>query len=259
MMERMAQRSLHAGARVLTARRLEVEVQGLHHLPPTGPLLIAARHVHHLYDGCVLLAAAPRPLHLLVALDWAETRRTRRLMEWACATARWPVILRPERLRAPHVRSAYRPEESVGYLRRATHGAVALLCTGHALVVFPEAYPNVDPVFTPKPNDEAFLPFRPGFVRLVARAQRDGHTCVPIVPAGLTYRRGQRWRVRLRFGPPLLLAAGTDRADRVALVREVEAQVRVLSAPAPCRRTPALWGQDAAPAPGVKRGPAGGR
>ena len=54
-------RAMRQGCRRLAARRLELTVQGLEHVPPAGPALIAARHFHHLYDGCALLAAIPRP------------------------------------------------------------------------------------------------------------------------------------------------------------------------------------------------------
>jgi 1-acyl-sn-glycerol-3-phosphate acyltransferase len=217
---------LRAGARVIAARRLDLRVEGWEHLPRRGPLLIASRHYHHLYDGCLLLGVVPRPLHLLVALDWVARRRDRRLMEWACRTAQWPVVLRTERLHAGN--SAYGPTDAGRYLRHAVHDAVALLRAGRALAVFPEAYPTVDPHATPKASGDAFLPFRPGFIRLVEMAQRDGRTCVPIVPAGLVYRPGPRWEATLRFTAPLYVAG---RADRAAVVRLVEEQVRLLSTP----------------------------
>jgi 1-acyl-sn-glycerol-3-phosphate acyltransferase len=44
----------------LAMRRADVRVEGLGHLPATGPAVIAARHFHHFYDGCALLAVVPR-------------------------------------------------------------------------------------------------------------------------------------------------------------------------------------------------------
>ena len=105
---------LRAGAQALAARRLDLRVEGLEHLPRRGPLLIASRHYHHLYDGCALLAVAPRPLHLLVALDWVTTRRDRRLMEWACRMVQWPAVLRAERLQPGA--SAYAAADAGRYL-----------------------------------------------------------------------------------------------------------------------------------------------
>ncbi len=71
------------------------------------------------------------------------------------------------------------------------------------VLVFPEGYPNIDPSFTPKADDGAFLPFEPGFLRFVALAEQDGITRVPIVPVGLEYQRRDRWRVTVRFGHPV--------------------------------------------------------
>ena len=58
------------GACRLAARRIDLRVEGLEHLPATGPAIIAARHFHHFYDGCALVAVVPRPMKILVTLDW---------------------------------------------------------------------------------------------------------------------------------------------------------------------------------------------
>ena len=47
------------GACRLAARRIDLRVEGLEHLPATGPAIIAARHFHHFYDGCALVAVVP--------------------------------------------------------------------------------------------------------------------------------------------------------------------------------------------------------
>jgi putative membrane protein len=103
---------------------------------------------------------------------------------------------------------------------------VGLLRAGLPLLVFPEGYPNIDPSYTPKTDDDAFLPFRPGFIRFVALAERDGLTHVSIVPVGLEYARGDRWRLTVRFGPPIAFASGVDHVEQVHAIEE---QVRRLS------------------------------
>lgn len=221
---------LRRGARILVARRLDLRVEGLEQLPLSGPALIAARHYHHLYDGAALVAVAPRPMHIFVALDWVRGRLTRRVMETLCGTAGWPVVLRADGPALQQGGSAYRAGERGIVLRRALRDTTHLLRAGRVLVVFPEAYPNVDPGYTLKRGDDAFLPFDPGFVRLVEIAQRGRRTHIPIVPVGLHYERGHgrgaRWRVTLRFGSPLMVDKTTDRA---AFAREVERSVRQLS------------------------------
>jgi len=228
--ESVAQRVMLTGAKVVGARGTDLRVEGAEHLPQTGPVLIAARHFHHLHDGTAIMSSAGRPVHILVALDWVKGGPGRALMERACRMAGWPVILRGDGLAGQDGQTAFTASETRSYLRRAVRESVSLLRAGKPLVVFPEAYPNIDPAYTPKSGDD-FLPFRPGFVRLVEMAQRDGTTRVPIVPTGFAYepRTGGRWQVVMRFGQPIWLDDATD-ASRVA--RIVEEQVRYLSSAA---------------------------
>ncbi len=233
--QRISWLTINTGSRALTRGKVQVKVEGLEYVPGSGPVLIAAHHFHHLYDGCILVQAIPRKLHLLVALDWVQKRWLRRLMEWACAMVDWPTILRTERL-AEDTRndsktgqSAYSSDEAKHYLRQAVGDSVRLLRNGEVLVVFPEAYPNIDPTFTPKNNNRAFLPFRPGFDKLVEMAEKDGQTRVAIIPAGLSYVQDGQWHVTLRFGPAL---SRSEYATSTQLVQIVEEQVQALSQPA---------------------------
>lgn len=220
---RIAPTAIQQIARLIAARRLQIQVEGHAHVPTSGPVLIVARHYHHLYDGCALIATILRPVRILVALDWLQQPLARRVIDWACATAQWPVIVRddsPALMASGDVRRT---------LRRAVDQTVALLRAGELVVIFPEGYPNIDPHYTPKRSTDEFLPFRPGFAALAQLAARDGHTQVPIIPTGLAYQPGRPWQVTLRFGTPLFL---NEWPDRDALVRAVEAEVRQLSAPA---------------------------
>ena len=221
-------RVLRLISRRLVQRNLALSVEGLEHLPSAGPVLIVARHVHHLYDGCILLSVIPRPLHILVALDWIKQRPLRRLMEQACRIANWPIVLRSERFRhtSANETSIYTANEARPYLRRAVINAIGVLREDKILVIFPEAYPNIDPAPTPKSTIEAFLPFRSGFARLVERAEQDKQTPVAIIPTGLTYRQDARWQVCLRFGPALYRHEFTHTEQ---FIRAVEARVHVLS------------------------------
>lgn len=236
-LERMTTLVLRTGSRALLLPNTSVQIVGMENLPRSGPVIIAARHFHHLYDGCVLLANVPRPVRILSALDWTASGLSRRVMERACALAGWPVILRTECLgeRPGSVQSAYSIDEAGRYLHRAIRSSVRLLRGGGALVVFPEAYPNVDPhpMNTPKSGAGDFLPFRPGCARLAQLAEKDGHTHVAIVPAGLMYARSRRkghWQITLRLDPALWLR---DFADSTHLMRAVEEGVQMLSCSVP--------------------------
>lgn len=206
----------------LSARRIDLRVEGLEHLPERGPVVLAARHYHHFWDGCALVATLPRPIHLVVALDWVENPIGKRVMTAACRAAAWPVVARPD-----HPRHSQAPAESDAALMRvAARESVDLLRARRALLVFPEGYPNLDPGYTPKTGDTDVLPFRPGFLRFVALAQRAGIGPVPIVPVGLEYQRGERWHLTIRFGTPVTPGAEDHRGD---LLRHIEAEVRRLS------------------------------
>ena len=225
---------LRSASHVVARRKLHLRVEGLDNVPEKGPVLLAARHFHHFYDGVVLMDAVPRPLHILVALDWVDSQPLRRLMEWATRTAGWPAVLREEGLTRddrgfiPHPRSAFRRDEVERYRLRSIRDSVGFLCAGRAVVIFPEGYPNVDPRFTPKRSDDEFLEFRSGFTTVVSIAQRRLQTTVPIIPTGLAYERGARWRVVVRFGAPLYWNATPARAE---LIRTVQRRVEILSRP----------------------------
>jgi putative membrane protein len=230
MMDVISWRVLRRGAAIALAREADLRVEGLEHVPRRGPVLIAARHYHHLLDGCALIRTVDRPSHIVVGLDWAGNRLLRRAMDALCRAARWPVVERPEHPDQPRPKRGGDGRDRRAVLRSSARDTTALLREGRVVVVFPEGYPNIDPSFTPKRGDE-FLPFQPGFLSFVRMAQRTGTGPVPVVPAGFAYERAEengdgRWRITLRFGPPVMV---TDAV--VGGVDAVERAVRDLSQP----------------------------
>ena len=223
---------LHKGSWLIARRKVKLVVEGLENVPRTGPVLIVARHYHHLYDGCVLMRAIPRPLHIFVALDWVRKRWVRNFMELACYMVDWPIVLRSEQLHTSRDQHSKTPEraytlgESRSFIRNAMKDSVRILRSGEVLVVFPEAYPDIDPRNTPRTENDASLPFRQGFARLVEMVEKDGHTKVTIIPTGLSYTQRGRWNVTLRFGPAI---TRSDYIDSTHLLRDVEMRVRELS------------------------------
>ncbi len=215
-------------------RKVSIDAEGIEHIPPSGPTLIAVRHFHWFFDGYTLVRTIRRPLHTVVALDWMQSTSLRLVVEYACSLADWPVVLRSEQFRqhADDTHWAYDANETRQYLRRVTLGTVRLLRSGSVLVIFPEGYPNIDPHPTPKTDLISFLPFRPGFVKMVELAERDRRTQVAIIPAGLSYTQqpGNRWHITVRYGPPLHLS---DFASSEQLLLAVEERVHVLSGAVP--------------------------
>ncbi len=229
-MQRAAQLVIPIVARALSWRRLNTTVVGAQNIPRSGPVLIAARHYHHLFDGLALIATIPRPISILVTLDWVCGRGMCAVMEWATKTARWPAILRPDALqhaKLPPTASPFSSSDVARYRRAALNDAVTLLLGESVLVVFPEGYPNVDPHFTPKTQPDQFLRFRGGFATILALAEHRLGAQIPVIPAGIHYVSGSsRLTVHLRFGKPLFLH---DHFSRAALVRNVQQQVAKLS------------------------------
>lgn len=221
---------MRLGSIFIARSRVKIQVEGLEHVPREGPVLIAARHFHYFYDGYTLVRSLPRRLHTVVALDWLQAQSLRLIIEVGCALADWPVVLRGEEMRqhAEGGRWAYQHVESRRYLRQVMQDAVRLLRAGEVLVIFPEGYPNIDPHHTPKEDLEAFLPFQPGFIKMVELAERDRQTSVAIVPAGLLYVKDgkKHWQTTVRFGSALFLKsfASTDNA-----LQAVEECVHALS------------------------------
>lgn len=232
----MANRTIRLAARRLMAGKVDLTVTGQDNVLATGPMVLAARHYHHLFDGTSILTTIDRPLRVMVALDWVTVGTQRRIAESLCSVAGWPVVLRPDadqyrpELAADLVRRATYQRDTTRYLKLAAVQSVAILARGDALLMFPEGYPNIDPSFTPKSDrNDDFLPTLPGAVRIPLLAQAAGLAPIPIVPVGLHYCRvgDDRWAIQLRFGEPLF---ATDRRESSDTVERLSTAIRALSA-----------------------------
>src|SRR5437867_10491813 len=141
-------RMLRRPLRQALTRWFDLQVDGLEHLPSSGPYLVAANH-HNYLDGVVLGVAAPGPISFLVMPR-----------VWR-ATPLHPLFHR-------HVGSIpiklERPD--VGALRRALH----LLQEGGVVGIFPEGPFSVRGLLEPGMPGVALLALRFG---------------VPVLPPGL--------------------------------------------------------------------------
>jgi len=167
-------RALRGPVRQVLGRWFDLRVEGLEHLPASGPYLIAANH-HNYLDGIVLGVAAPEPISFLVMPR-----------VWR-ATPLHPMFHR-------HIGSIPIDLEraDVGALRRALY----MLQSGKVVGIFPEGPFSVRGRLEPGLPGVALLALRSG---------------VPVVPAGIrgTYealagRRGyipRRVPLGVRFGP----------------------------------------------------------
>ena len=178
-------RLLREPIRRLLERHFAFRVDGLEHLPASGPFIVAANH-HNYLDGIVLAAVVPRPVSFLVMPR-----------VWR-ATPLHPLLHR-------HIGSIplslSRPD--VGALRRA----LATLADGAAVGIFPEGPFSVRGQLEPGLPGVGLLALRSG---------------APVVPAGirgtfaaLAGRRAyvpRRHPLAVRFGPPRQFAGGAMRA-----------------------------------------------
>jgi len=216
--EWMTCRAIRAGAQAVAAARVEMSVSGLANIPEDGPVLLLARHYHYLFDGVVLLVSIPRPIHIMVAVDWVKNSYARRLLILATTMARWPSVVRSD---------APRDWVDQGrYQRPALRDSVELLAEGRLLVVFPEGYPNIDRHYTPKMRPEEMFPFKAGFVAIAVAAEKRLGAKVPIVPAGFRYTKARHWRAELNIGEAVYLK---DCASRRSLIERMEQRIAELS------------------------------
>ncbi len=125
----MSHLTVHKGSQALLRHHATCSVEGVEHIPLTGPTLIVAHHYHHLLDGCALLNSVPRRLHILIAPDWIDKRWLRVLMEFACRLVEWPIVLRADRLEhlTRKQQSAYTLNDAPRYRRRAFTEADSLV------------------------------------------------------------------------------------------------------------------------------------
>ena len=182
-------RALRPPIRRALVRWFDLRVEGLEHLPPSGPYLIAANH-HNYLDGVVLGVAVPEPISFLVMPR-----------VWR-ATPLHPIFHRNIRSIPIDLDRA-----DVGALRRA----LQILQEGRVVGIFPEG------PFSVRGRLE------PGLPGIALLALRSG---VPVVPAGIrgTYealagRRGyipRRVPIGVRFGPARCFSGDGARERRSA-------------------------------------------
>lgn len=217
----MPWRSIRAASKAAIKRKAVLDVAGIEHLPSSGPVLLAARHYHHLFDGACLVATIPRPVTIIVGLDWIQSGALRGGMSAACKAAGWPIVYRS------NAQQPVNPALVRASNLNATKISIQHLREGKIVIVFPEGFPNIDPGYTPKTAEDEFLPFEPGVVRMATIAARAG-VHAPIVPVGFSYQRGDKWRIQMRFGAPITVERRTDETDALA---RIESEVRRLSHP----------------------------
>ena len=96
LFEQITCQTMRLGARALAAGRVEMAATGLDHIPKDGPVLLVARHYHHLFDGVVLLSFNATSDPYLGDFGLGEKHLHPTFNDLATTMARWPVVLRSD-------------------------------------------------------------------------------------------------------------------------------------------------------------------
>ena len=197
-----------------------VRVAGLHHVPATGPAILAANHVSVL-DSLYVPLVVPRRITYLAKAEYWDSWRTRWILD---AAGHIPV-------RRGRVASA----------RDALDNAGQLLRSGGLLGVYPEG--------TRSPDGRLHR----GKTGVAVLAARSGCPVVPIgiagtaalVPKGTKLPR-RRGHVVVRFGAPLWIEPRAGSHQRRRFLDALMTEIAALSGQRYDRRTP---DQDERPSP----------
>jgi 1-acyl-sn-glycerol-3-phosphate acyltransferase len=189
--------------------RFKIQVEGLEHVPPGEPLIVAAAPHRGWLDSFLILIALPADPRIYY-LGSAE----------AMFNTWWKrSILR--------LMGGVVPVSTVGLLNReGLETSLAILDGGNSLGLFPEGWGHIN---NPPPD---IAPFKRGVAFL---SQRSGRRVLPVGLAGT----GELWRgktVALRVGPPLpALAPGAGKAAQQAYVDAMREAIKAVepTVPAP--------------------------
>jgi len=211
-----AYRAVRALARwLLGLAYRRVEVEGVEHVPVTGPVLLVANHQNALVDSLALLHATPRPAGPLAKAPLFRVPLLATLLRGVGAVP----VFRPQDAAVNEGRGARANLEVL-------EACAARLRAGEALVLFPEGVSHAAP---------RLMPLRTG----AARIALDAGVPVTVVPVGLVFEAAGRRRgaALVRFGAPLRIDGSTlvptgRRAAVVATTRAFEAALQAVVAEA---------------------------
>lgn len=191
----------------------DIIVQGGHHIPPDGPVLVVANHPNALIDALLIGTAFPRRVLLTAKATLFEQPWLARLL------ASVGVI---------PLRRAQDEVSGTGLARRGATGnedafrrVTEALANRAVVLVFPEGISHDRP---------SLAPMRSGASRMALRAQAMGVRRLRILPVGLVFQQKERpaTDILIRIGTPIDLDAIGESGQITAaeLTQKVELALR---------------------------------
>jgi|CXWL01.1.fsa_nt_gi 1-acyl-sn-glycerol-3-phosphate acyltransferase len=199
--QRAWQAFCRAVARVFYRR---CEVDGLEHLPASGPVLLCANHADALADALIVQAVIPRAVHPLARSGLFANPILRPLLDAQQAV---PIYRRQDAAGDAAAPDSHTARNSETFAR-----CWELLAEGEVLLIFPEGQSHSDP---------RLRPIKTGAARLALGAEASNGVAPTILPVGLTFTRKGRFRssVLVQVGAPV--AFPPPPADDSEAVEEV--------------------------------------
>jgi len=171
----------------------KIKVEGKENILLTGSVMFASRHYNGDYDGGVLLSSIKRRVFILTGMDWIQSRMDRLIVP---LTYKLMGAIPVNRLNSPFI-TRFPNATTLSAMRKL----ILLLQSREAILIFPEAWPNLDKHYTPKKIENEFLPLQEGFIFCLEEAQKVPRE-IPVIPVGLIYDNATKI-VTVSFGKPI--------------------------------------------------------
>ena len=181
----------------------QVEIAGLEHVPPDGPVLFAGNHPNSLIDPILIITTCGRKVHFAAKDSLFKGRIMRAVLRGLGAV---PVARKDDHDGKP--RTAPTTPERPAAERSSTNDAAfdamfAVLGDGGAIGIFPEGLSH---------DESQLAKLKTGAARLAIGGATKNQLPITIVPCGLTFIHPKRFRSRVlvQYGPPIVVQPGTS-------------------------------------------------
>lgn len=179
------------------SKALLVRPEGTENIPKKGPVMIASRHYHALYDYPILTSIVPR---YMFTLSGAENFLSP-LKAWVMKKiGAYPIknFTLKDKEKVRHSEETLRQiQEFPTSNYHQIKNLIWHLQHGEAALIFPEGRAIQVPLLGRL--DREFSPPKPGTIFIIHQAEKKIGKKIPIIPTGLNYKGNN---VRVRFGKP---------------------------------------------------------